>query len=115
MKEKKRLQGSERNLVMRRHNMRVKIVTMDNFALKEMSSCYRYNNATKQLKKEISEWLLYHPNVKTSCISSDEVKVLNPESKQGEVLSKMWIYFSVRNLQNDTIKLYDNGGFVECS
>ena len=42
--------------------------------------------------------------------SSDVATVLNPELNQKKILPKQLIEISVRDLHNDMIKPYDNGG-----
>ena len=64
----------------------------------------------KKLINEIVEWIHYNPNVKASCVSSDAVTVLNSESNQRELWTKMLMEISGRDLHNDIIKPYENGG-----
>ena len=60
--------------------------------------------------EEFFEWILFHPNVKPSCVSSYVVTVLNQESNQKEVLPEMLMDIYVRYIQNYIIKPSDNGG-----
>ena len=71
-----------------------------------------YNTATKRLREESFEWILYHTDAKPSCATSDVVTVLNPESKQKEVFPKMSMEISVGYLHNDMIKPSENSGLV---
>ena len=68
------------NLVMRGHKIGVKISIMENLPLKAISGRSRCNTITKLLREEIFEWILSHTNVKTFCVSSYLVNVLNPQS-----------------------------------
>ena len=80
------------------------------FLLKAISGCSRCNTMTKQPREEIFEQILSHPNVNPLCVSSDLVKVFDPESNQKEVFPKNLMDISVRYIKNDIINSYDNGG-----
>ena len=92
------------NLVRRGKNRIVEISIIAKFSLKVTKGCLRYNTITKILRKAFFEWILSNPNVNLSCVSSDVIYILNPESNIKEVFTKMSIYFSVRDLHNDMIK-----------
>ena len=91
------------------HNIRAEISPIEKINLKEMRGLSRYNTITKRLIEEIIEWILYHTNAKPECVSSDIVKISNPESNQKEVFPKMWMEIYVRDLHNSMIKPSANG------
>ena len=62
---------------------------MEKFTLKAMIISSIYKTTTKLLREECFEWIIYHTNVKPSCVSSDVDNVLNPESNQKEVFPKL--------------------------
>ena len=64
------------------------------------------------MREEFFEWVISHPNINPSCVSSDIVTVLNPESNQKEVILKMSMDIYVRDLQNGMIKPSVNGGLA---
>ena len=70
-----------------------------------------FNTITKLLREFSVEGILFHPNIKLSCVSRDVVTVLYPQSDQNEVLPKMLLEISVMDLHNDMTKQSDNGGF----
>ena len=53
---------------------------MKKTTLKEMRVYSQYNTITKLYSEESFEWIISHPNVKPSCVSSDVVTILNSES-----------------------------------
>ena len=55
---------------------------MSKITLKAMRGHSRYNKIIKLFREDIVEWIISHPNVKPSCVPSDIVAVLNPESNQ---------------------------------
>ena len=75
-----------------------------------LQHCSRYNTITKLQGEEIVEWIIFHPNVNPSCVSSNVVTVLNLESDHKEVFPNMLMYISVRYLQNYMIKTSANDG-----
>ena len=58
-----------------------------------MRGSSRYNIITKLFIKEIVEWILSHPNIKTSCVSSDVVTDFNPDSNMRKFSKRMNGYF----------------------
>ena len=59
---------------------------MANVTLKAMRGWSQYNKITKIFREEIVEGIISHTNLNPSCVSSDAVTVLNPESNQKEVI-----------------------------
>ena len=62
------------------------------------------------MREEICERIILYPNVKPSCVSSNFVTVLNPESNINEVFPEMLMKISVIYLHNDMIKPFENFG-----
>ena len=79
-KEKILCRMSEYNLVRRGNNIRAEIALMEKSTLKAMRGYSRYNTIPKRFKKENIKRILFHTNVKTSCVSSDVFTVFNAES-----------------------------------
>ena len=63
-----------------------------------------YNTIKQQLRKEIVELILSHTNVKPSCVSSDVVMILKPESNQKEAFPNFLMNIYVRDIHNGMIK-----------
>ena len=62
------------------------------------------------------EWILFHPNVRPSCVSSDVVTFLKPESNRKEVFFTIILMdIFVRGLHNDIIDPSNNGGLASVS
>ena len=97
-------------MVRRGQNIRAEISLIKKITLKATRGISRYNTTTKKFIEEIVERILSHTNIKPSCVSSNVVKVLNPESNQKEFSPKMLMDITVRDLHNDTIKPSDDGG-----
>ena len=53
-------------------------IPIEKSTLKELRGHSRYNTIKKKCIEQFFEWILSHPNVKPSCVSSDFVTVLNP-------------------------------------
>ena len=58
----------------------------------------------------MEQWVLNHPNVKQSCVSSDVLTVQNPVTNEKETKTKMLMEISTRELHNDLIKPVEEGG-----
>ena len=77
-----------------------------------MRGCSRINKISKLLIEDVLGFILFHPNVKPSCVSSDSLTVLNQKSDIKELSSKILMEISVRDLHNDMIKIFDGSGLA---
>ena len=64
------------------------------------------------MREEIVVWILYHPNVKPACVSSDAFTFFHPESNIKEFPPKHVMDIYVRDIHNDMIKSSENGGLL---
>ena len=68
------------NWVRRGQNIRAETSPMEKVSLKATRGCSRYHTITKRLIEEIVEQILSHTNFNPSCVSHDDITVLNQVS-----------------------------------
>ena len=68
---------SARTSVRRGQNIRSEKSIMKKVTLKVMRGRLRYNTITRYFREENVEGILSYPNIKPSCVSSNDVTVLN--------------------------------------
>jgi hypothetical protein len=102
--------SAARKILHKAKKVRHKIKHQSNFDINNMKNRQNYNTIQKQLKSDVQNWVLQHPNVKPSCISNDVLTVVNPTTNEKEKKHKMLMEVPVRDLHNDLIKPEDEGG-----
>ena len=103
------------NLVRTGKNIRAEMTILSKITPNPTRGGSRYKKITKLLREDIVEYTLSHPNVNPSCVSSDIVTVLNPESNQKKFFPKLLLDIYVRDIHSYMIKPFKNGGLASAA
>ena len=64
----------------------------------------------EQIKKSLYNWIMNHTKVVQSPIVNDSVKVKNDDHTETQLIPKLLLQVSVRELPNNLVSDTDNGG-----